>query len=154
MNRARRLDPLLQQRKGRQDEIAREVAQRQQQVEQQQQRLDMLRDYAREYDRLPQDSGAVATPALLANRVAFRAKVAEAVLRQSELVEAVRRQHQSEHHRLVDASRATKVVEQLQHNYRQDAARAEQRRDQRQLDDLAGRNRGRPMVATDSGEDA
>lgn len=137
MTRSQRLDPLLNLMQQRQDAAARDVAERDRQLAEQEQRLDALRRYAEEYSAAPAD-GTIA-PALLANRIAFRAKLETAVDQQSRIVDSSRQTRDVERARLLLASRDTKVLGQLADSYRAQESRVAEQRVQRELDDLGAR---------------
>ena len=137
MTRSQRLDPLLNLMQQRQDAAAREVADRDRQLAEQEQRLDALRRYAEEYAVTPND--ATIAPALLANRIAFRAKLETAVDQQSRIVDSSRQNRDVERARLMLASRDTKVLGQLADSYRAQESRVAEQRVQRELDDLGAR---------------
>ncbi|RPE80860.1 flagellar export protein FliJ [Vulcaniibacterium tengchongense] len=137
MTRSQRLDPLLRVAQQRQDDAAREVAERDRALAEQEARLDALRRYAEEYAAPP--SGGTIAPALLANRLAFRAKLETAVEQQSRIVDNSRRHRDVERARLLLASRDTKVLEQLAGSYRAQETRVAEQRVQRELDDLGAR---------------
>ena len=80
---------------------------------------------------------------MLANRESFRGKLKDAVVLQAQAVEHSRANAELERTRLVLASRDTKVLEKLAANYRADEARGELKREQKALDDHAGRNHQR-----------
>ena len=147
MTRSQRLDPLLNLMQQRQDAAAREVAERDRQLAEQEQRLDALRRYAEEYSATPAD-GTIA-PALLANRIAFRAKLETAVDQQSRIVDSSRQNRDVERTRLMLASRDAKVLGQLADSYRAQESRVAEQRVQRELDDLGARR-----VRGDSGDTA
>lgn len=138
MTRSERLDPLLQVVQQRQDAAAREVADRDRVLAEQEARLDALRRYADEYSTAP-SGGTTIAPALLANRLAFRAKLETAVDQQSRIVDHSRQNRDVEHARLMLASRDTKVLEQLADSYRAQEHRVAEQRVQRELDDLGAR---------------
>jgi len=138
MTRSERLNPLLRIRQQRQDDVARDVAERDRAVNEQQARLDMLRQYADEYAAAPANTPTIA-PALLANRLAFRAKLDDAVQQQSRIVDSSRKNAEVERMRLLLASRDTKVLEQLKASYSADEVRRANQNTQRELDDLGGR---------------
>lgn len=137
MTRSQRLDPLLQVVQQRQDAAAREVAERDRVLAEQEARLDALRRYAEEYATAP--ASETIAPALLANRLAFRAKLETAVDQQSRIVDHSRQNRDVEHARLMLASRDTKVLEQLADSYRTQENRVAEQRVQRELDDLGAR---------------
>ena len=139
MTRSQRLGPLLNMMQQRQDAAAREVAERDRQLAEQEQRLDALRRYAEEYAITP--SEATIAPALLANRIAFRAKLETAVDQQTRIVDSSRQNRDVERARLMLASRDTKVLGQLADSYRAQETRVAEQRVQRELDDLGGRRR-------------
>lgn len=139
MTRSQRLDPLLNLMQQRQDAAAREVAERDRQLAEQEQRLDALRRYAEEYAITPNE--ATIAPALLANRIAFRAKLETAVDQQTRIVDSSRQNRDVERTRLMLASRDNKVLEKLADSYRAQESRVAEQRVQRELDDLGGRRR-------------
>lgn len=137
--RSRRLDPLLKVVQQRQDEAAREVADRDRVLAEQQERLEALRRYAEEYAVAP---SATTTPALLVNRIAFRERLNAAVVQQAGIVDHNKQLSDVERMRLMLASRETKVLEQLSNSYRAQETREADQRVQRELDDLGARRRG------------
>lgn len=138
MTRSQRLDPLLNLMQQRQDAAARDVAERDRQLAEQEARLDALRHYAEEYAIAPASDATIA-PALLANRIAFRAKLETAVDQQTRIVDSSRQQRDVERARLMLASRDTKVLGQLADSYRAQETRVAEQRVQRELDDLGAR---------------
>lgn len=137
MTRSQRLDPLLRVTQQRQDAAAREVAERDKALAEQQQRFDVLKKYADEYTVAPA-SGTVA-PAMLANHLAFRAKLDTALQQQARVVDNTRQNCEVERARLMLASRDNKVLEQLAASYRAEESRVAEKHVQRELDDLGGR---------------
>ena len=139
MTRSQRLDPLLRVVQQRQDDAARQLAERDKAQSEQEQRLEALRRYADEYAITPQGQDGTIAPALLANRLAFRAKLDAAVDQQSKVVDHGRQQTEVERMRLMLASRDTKVLEKLAASYRSEEAKVAEQRTQRELDDLGAR---------------
>lgn len=135
--RSRRLDPLLKVMQQRQDNAARDVAERDRVLAEQQERLEALRRYAEEYATAP--ANASMAPALLVNRMAFRERLNAAVVQQAGIVDRNRQLSDVERARLLLASRETKVLEKLADSYRTQEARVAEQRVQRELDDLGGR---------------
>ncbi|KGO97612.1 flagellar export protein FliJ, partial [Novilysobacter defluvii] len=86
MTRSERLQPLLKVKQQHQDEAARQLAAQEQALADQQARLEALRQYADEYALT--GSGSVTNPALLANRLAFRARLDQAIAQQARVVDA------------------------------------------------------------------
>ncbi|MFC0677070.1 flagellar export protein FliJ [Lysobacter korlensis] len=152
MTRSQRLDPLLRIKQQRQDEAARQVAERDRALAEQQDRLETLRRYADEYAIAP--ANATIAPALLANRLAFREKLDAAVQQQVSIVHHTRQSAEVERARLMLASRDTKVLEQLAASYRAEEGRLAEKRTQRELDDLGGRRARAAQVAADEGDTA
>jgi flagellar FliJ protein len=150
MTRSQRLDPLLRVVQKRQDEAAQTVADRERAQAEQEARLDALRRYAEEYSATPTE--ATIAPALLANRLAFRAKLDAALLQQSTVVHDGRQHCEIERTRLMLASRDTKVLEKLAASYRTQESRVVEQRSQRELDDLGARRLRAGHAAAD--EDA
>jgi len=137
MTRSQRLDPLLRVTQQRQDSVARQLAERDKALTEQQQRLDMLQQYADTYTPAP--AGSTLAPAMLANHLAFRAKLDVALQQQSRVVDTSRQACDVERARLMLASRDNKVLEQLAAAYRSEETRVAGQREQRELDDLGGR---------------
>jgi len=137
MTRSQRLDPLLRVTQQRQDAVAKQLAERDKALAEQQQRFDMLKEYADAYRVAP--SGGTLAPAMLANHVAFRAKLDSALQQQAQVVDSSRQSCEVERTRLMLASRDNKVLEQLAASYRAEELRVEGRREQRELDDLGAR---------------
>lgn len=147
MTRSQRLDPLLRVTQQRQDAVAKQLAERDKALAEQQQRFDMLKEYADGYRVAP--SGGTLAPAMLANHVAFRAKLDSALQQQAQVVDSSRQSCEVERARLMLASRDNKVLEQLAASYRAEELRVAGRREQRELDDLGAR---RARGAQDGGE--
>jgi len=137
MTRSERLDPLLRVVQQRQDDAARVAGERERAHAEQEARLDALRRYAEEYSAAP--ATATIAPALLANRIAFRAKLEAAVAQQTSVVDSARQHAEIERARLLIASRETKVLEKLAASYRSEESRVAEQRTQRELDDLGAR---------------
>ncbi|MFC4727327.1 flagellar export protein FliJ [Coralloluteibacterium thermophilus] len=133
---SRRMQPLLDRAKEREDRLARELAEQQRRQAEQEGRLEELRRYAEEYAQAGQ--GTVA-PALLANRYAFVARIDHAITQQRQNVDRSRERVDIERARLMMASRDAKVMEKLAASYRADEAREVEKRLQREMDDLAAR---------------
>lgn len=136
MTRSQRLDPLLRVKQQRQDDAAREVAERDRAVAEQEERLEALRRYAAEYSA---PAAALTNPALLANRLAFRERLDAAVAQQVRVVDNTRQHADVERARLMLASRETHVLEKLSASYRAEESRVAEQRVQRELDDLGAR---------------
>lgn len=136
MTRSQRLDPLLRVKQQRQDDVAREVAERDRAVAEQEERLEALRRYAAEYSA---PAATLTNPALLANRLAFRERLDAAVAQQVRVVDNTRQHADVERARLMLASRETHVLEKLSASYRAEESRVAEQRVQRELDDLGAR---------------
>ncbi len=147
MTRSQRLDPLLRVTQQRQDAVAKQLAERDKALNEQQQRLDLLKQYADSYSPAP--AGSTLAPAMLANHVAFRAKLDVALQQQAQAVDVSRQNREIERARLLLASRDNKVLEQLAASYRSEEQRVAGQREQRELDDLGGR---RARAAREAGE--
>lgn len=149
MNRSQRLDPLLRVTQQRQDNVAKQLAERDKALTEQQQRLDMLKQYADTYSVTP--AGGTLAPAMLANHVAFRAKLDTALQQQAKAVDTSRQHCDVERARLMLASRDNKVLEQLAASYRAEESRVAGQREQRELDDIGGQ-RVRAKAVSESDE--
>ncbi len=150
MTRSQRLDPLLRVKQQRQDDVAREVAERDRALAEQEQRLDALRRYAAEYST---PAANLTNPALLANRLAFRERLDAAVVQQSRVVDDTRQHCDVERTRLLLASRETHVLEKLSASYRSEESRVAEQRVQRELDDIGAR-RARVAAVNNSDDEA
>lgn len=150
--RSQRLEPLMKVVQQRQDDAARQVAERERVVNEQQERLDALRRYAEEYAASP--GSVTISPALLVNRMAFRERLNAAVVQQAGIVDHSREVSDVERMRLLLASRETKVLEKLADSYRAQEAHAAQQQSQRELDELGGRRARNASLATTDMETA
>jgi len=137
MMRSHRFDPLIRRAEERESQQAGKLAESSAALGDQEQRLSDLRRYADEYGGVA--PGAALTPALLANRNAFRERIADALVQQQKAVDSSRRRCDVERARLMLASRETRTMEQLASSYRTAEARVQARRSQTELDDLAAR---------------
>ena len=145
MIQSRRIDPLLRRAQDHEDAVARELAERQRAHEMQESRLAELRRYAEEY---ASSQMAAISPAQLANRRAFLDRLESAVEQQSRTVDSSRERLEAERARLLLASRDKQVLEQLAASYRAQEQKVEDRRDQREMDDIGAR-RARLVQAED-----
>jgi len=136
MTPSRRMDPLLSRAQDREDAAARELARHQQVLAQHESRLAELRRYAEEY---ASSQMAATSPAQLANRRAFVERLQQAVEQQSVAVADNRRTVEVERSRLLLASRDKQVLEKLAASYRAQERQVDERRQQREMDDLGAR---------------
>ncbi len=136
MKQSRRLDPLLRRAQDHEDEVARTLAERQQALDMHLSRLEELRRYAEEYAGAQM---AATSPSQLMNRRAFLDRLDSAVQQQSQTVDRNRERVDAERARLLLASRDKQVLEQLAASYRAQEKQVEERRDQREMDDLGAR---------------
>lgn len=148
MTPSRRMDPLLSRAQDQEDAAARELARHQQVLAQHESRLAELRRYAEEY---ASSQMAATSPALLANRRAFVDRLQQAVEQQSQAVANNRRTVEIERSRLLLASRDKQVLEQLAASYRAQERQVDERRQQREMDDLGAR---RARLAALAGREA
>lgn len=136
MMQSRRLDPLLRRAQEREDAVARELAERQRAHALQESRLEELRRYLEEYAFTQMTA---VSPAQLANRRAFLDRLESAVEQQSRNVDLSRQRLEAERARLLLASRDKQVLEQLAASYRAQEQKLDERRSQREMDDLGAR---------------
>jgi len=136
MNQSRRFDPLLSRAQEAEDAAARELAQRQRALAEHEARLAELRRYAEEYAG---SQMSATSPAQLANRRAFIDRLQSAVEQQSRTVDSNRQSVELERGRLLLASRDKQVLEQLAASYRAQERKVDERRSQREMDDLGAR---------------
>lgn len=151
MKQSRRIDPLLNRAQETQDVAARVLAERQNTLAQHEAQLDELRRYADEYG---QSQLAATSPAQLANRRAFLDRLQSAVEQQSRAVDNSRQTVEIERGRLLLASRDKQVLEQLASSYRAQERQVDERRSQRELDDLGARRVRIAQLAAADGADA
>jgi flagellar protein FliJ len=133
---SRRLDPLIVRAEEREAAVARELAAKTRALAGNEQRLAELLRYGDEY---AQGAVGCTSPALLANREAFRGKLQQAVGLQQRAVEQSRMSTEFERSRLMLAARDTKVLEKLAATYRGEERRAHVRTEQNVLDEHAAR---------------
>jgi len=136
MNQSRRFDPLLSRAQEAEDAAARELAQRQRALAEHEARLAELRRYAEEYAG---SQMSATSPAQLANRRAFIDRLQSAVEQQSRTVDSNRQSVELERGRLLLASRDKQVLEQLAASYRAQEQQVDERRSQREMDDIGAR---------------
>lgn len=147
---SKRIDPLLKRAQDHEDEVARDLAERQRVLDTHLSRLEELRRYAEEYANAQM---AATSPAQLLNRRAFLDRLDTAVAQQRQTVDSNREKVEAERARLILASRDKAVLEQLAASYRAQEKVLVDRRDQREMDDLgARRSRLARAEETDSGD--
>ena len=149
MKQSRRLDPLLRRAQDHEDEVARALAERQQSLDMHQSRLEELRRYADEYANAQM---AATSPSQLMNRRAFLDRLDSAVQQQSQTVDRNRERVDAERARLLLASRDKQVLEQLAASYRAQEQKVQDRRDQREMDDIGARRVRLAQQAAREGE--
>ncbi len=149
MMQSRRIDPLLRRAQEHEDAVARELAERQRAHELQESRLEELRRYAAEYAA---SQMSAISPAQLANRRAFLDRLESAVEQQTRNVDLSRQRLEAERARLLLASRDKAVLEQLAASYRAQERKADERRSQREMDDLGARRVRAAQQARQEGE--
>lgn len=148
MMQSRRIDPLLRRAQEHEDEVARDLAERQRTLDTHVSRLEELRSYAEEYAG---SQMAATSPAQLSNRRAFLDRLDSAVQQQMRTVDQNRARVDAERARLLLASREKQVLEQLAASYRTQERKVVERRDQREMDDLGAR-RARLAGTGETGE--
>jgi flagellar FliJ protein len=136
MIQSKRIDPLLKRAQDHEDEVARDLAERQRVLDTHLSRLEELRRYAEEYANAQM---AATSPAQLLNRRAFLDRLDTAVAQQRQTVDSNREKVEAERARLILASRDKAVLEQLAASYRAQEKVLVDRRDQRDMDDLGAR---------------
>ena len=149
MKQSHRLDPLLRRAQDHEDEVARTLAERQQSLDMHQSRLEELRRYADEYAGAQM---AATSPSQLMNRRAFLDRLDSAVQQQSQTVDRNRERVDAERARLLLASRDKQVLEQLAASYRAQEQKVQDRRDQREMDDIGARRVRLAQQAAREGE--
>ncbi|MBO9716429.1 MAG: flagellar export protein FliJ [Pseudoxanthomonas sp.] len=150
MMQSRRIDPLLRRAQEHEDAVAQDLAERQRAHAVQESRLAELRRYADEY---ASSQMAAISPAQLANRRAFLDRLESAVEQQSRNVDHSRETVEAERARLLLASRDKQVLEQLAASYRAQERKVDERRSQREMDDLGARRaRAAQQAGSEEGE--
>ena len=149
MKLSRRIDPLLNRAQETEDAAARVLAERQSTLAQHEAQLVELRRYAEEYGN---SQMAATSPAQLANRRAFLDRLQSAVEQQSRAVDNSRQTVEIERGRLLLASRDKQVLEQLAASYRAQERQVDERRSQRELDDLGARRVRLNAMAADGAD--
>ena len=149
MKQSRRIDPLLNRAQETEDAAARVLAERQSTLAQHEAQLVELRRYAEEYGN---SQMAATSPAQLANRRAFLDRLQSAVEQQSRAVDNSRQTVEIERGRLMLASRDKQVLEQLAASYRAQERQVDERRSQRELDDLGARRVRLNAMAADGAD--
>ncbi|WP_393999851.1 flagellar export protein FliJ [Luteimonas sp. WGS1318] len=149
MKQSRRIDPLLNRAQETEDAAARVLAERQSTLAQHEAQLVELRRYADEYGS---SQMAATSPAQLANRRAFLDRLQSAVEQQSRAVDNSRQTVEIERGRLLLASRDKQVLEQLAASYRAQERQVDERRSQRELDDLGARRVRLNALAADGAD--
>jgi flagellar FliJ protein len=151
MMQSRRIDPLLRRAQEHEDEVARDLAERQRNLDTHVSRLEELRRYAEEYAG---SQMAATSPAQLTNRRAFLDRLDSAVEQQMRTVDQNRARVEAERARLLLASREKQVLEQLAASYRAQERQVVERRDQREMDDLGARRARQAQLAGEPGDEA
>lgn len=146
MMQSRRIDPLLRRAQEHEDEVARDLADRQRTLDTHVARLDELRRYADEYAG---SQMAATSPAALSNRRAFLDRLDSAVQQQMQTVDQNRSRVEAERARLLLASREKQVLEQLAASYRAQEKQVVERREQREMDDLGARRARAAQLGSD-----
>ena len=151
---SKRIDPLLKRAQDHEDEVARDLAERQRLLDTHLSRLEELRRYAEEYanEQMANAQMAATSPAQLLNRRAFLDRLDSAVQQQSQTVDRNRERVDAERARLLLASRDKQVLEQLAASYRAQEQKVEDRRDQREMDDIGARRVRLAQQAAREGE--
>ena len=149
MMQSRRIDPLLRRAQEKEDAIARDLAERQRTLAMHESRLEELRRYADEYAGAQM---AATSPSQLMNRRAFLDRLDSAVQQQSQTVDRNRERVDAERARLLLASRDKQVLEQLAASYRAQEQKVQDRRDQREMDDIGARRVRLAQQAAREGE--
>jgi flagellar FliJ protein len=150
MMQSQRLDPLLRRAQQHEDEVARDLAERQRALATHESRLEELRRYAEEYAN---SQMAATSLAQLANRRAFLDRLESAVQQQCQTVDRNREKVEMERSRLLLASRDKQVLEQLAASYRAQERKVDDRRSQREMDDLGARRVRLAVAVADSDSD-
>jgi len=131
-----RLAPLLRRAEHHKAAAARQLAERQRQLQMSEQRLDELGRYAAEYASPPTSCTNIGQ---LRSQHAFVGRLLGAVEQQRQNVDHSRQSVEHERAGLIQASRQQQILEHLDSLSRAAEQMSEQRRQQRELDDLGAR---------------
>jgi len=140
-----RLTPLLHHAETRKTTAAHQLAERQRQLQMNEQRLEELGRYAAEYATPPTSR---ATIGQLRSQHAFVSRLLGAVEQQRQSVNHTRQNVEYERQGLIRASRQHKVLEHLDALSRSAERIVEQRKLQRELDELAARKANPALTET------
>lgn len=130
---SRRMEPLQQIADLREDEAARALLDAQRLLAEREQRLLELQNYRGEYER----AAVLPMPSLLRNRHQFLERLREAERFQRALVEQAQRGVDQQRASWLLQQRECKTIAQLTESYLRRERREDERRDQKQLDELA-----------------
>lgn len=145
MPRHQRLKPVLEITQAQQEQAARQLAQITQQRDAARRQLKQLQDYLAEYERLGTDPKRAVNPSLLENQRAFIDKLKAGIHQQEAKVAQLERRVEQYAQRWNASRTRAESLEKVIQTYASAYARDQDRRTQRELDDLAG-TRPQPKV--------
>lgn len=131
-----RLQPLQRRAESREEEAARRLLDQQRQLSERELRMHELSRYLAEYEGM----GNAGSARMLMNQRAFIERLREAVAMQARLVEQARAGCDAERGRWLLERREVSTLDQLADCYRRRERRAEERRDQKQMDEFGVRS--------------
>ena len=138
MTRSRRLYRIATHVAGDQEQAGRELARLRGQLQQQEEQLERLRDYCQGYhEQLVEARKRGGTAARLANYSMFLARLTEAIGQQEQNVAAVQRAYEEQRQVWIRARARVQAVEKAAERCAADEERVEDRREQRENDDLS-----------------
>ncbi|MGM0413238.1 MAG: flagellar export protein FliJ [Pseudomonadota bacterium] len=144
-DRSERIQPVARLADNRESRAAKELAEAQQRLEQQHQQLTNLHGYKQEYEQALQTAGR---QGLRGQQVRdfhrFLIQVDQAIAGQKQVVERAEAEVEQARRNWLAARTETRRIETLQSWYAEEEVQREQRQEQKETDERAGRPRGGP----------
>lgn len=144
-DRSERIQPVARLADNRESRAAKELAEAQQRLEQQHQQLTNLHGYKQEYEQALQTAGR---QGLRGQQVRdfhrFLIQVDQAIAGQQQVVERAEAEVEQARRKWLAARTETRRIETLQSWYAEEEVQREQRQEQKETDERAGRPRGGP----------
>jgi len=142
MTRSKRIQPVVRIAENREQDAARVLGESLKQLEAQEQRLQELTLYRDEYTRRFQNhAGGGMVPARMQDFRAFLVQLNQAIDQQRDVVERVRRESEQCRHQWLDQRTRAKALDKVVERYQREELRDADRREQKLLDEFAGRPR-------------
>ncbi len=141
MTRSKRIEPVVKLAENRENDAARALGESMQQLERQEQRLLELTSYRDEYARrFESHAGGGMEPARLRDFRAFLAQLNQAIDQQRAVVEKARRDSEQQRRLWLGEHTRAKALDKVVERYRREEHHEAERREQKLLDEFAGRS--------------